>query len=180
MRKVEINDIEKELINLSTNKNEDCIYCIHENPLVFRSKNNDVNDEYCIKNNIQICNSFNMGGTIVANTGDIDIAIFKKEGWDIGRNLLQFLCEKLRTYIPNIKVDGNDIITDEKYKVISNASINVGERYIYTCVHISFNPNIELIKNTCNKPMVKIPKGLNSYNISQNYILNIISQFLQL
>ena len=76
------------------------------------------------------------------------------------------------------KINGNDIIIDELYKVISYASINVGDRIIYTCVHISMNANIEHIKNICRKSMSKIPKGLNYYNVYDYEILNILKNNL--
>lgn len=178
MRKVEVKDIEKELMKLIIPRNEDCIYCIHDKPLVFKSKEGIINEEYCKENNLDICNSFNMGGIIVANTGDINMAIMKDEGWEVGKNLLNDLAVELVKFIPNIKVDNNDIIVDDKYKVISYASINANNRLIYTCVHISMNPNIDHISNVCMKPMFKIPKGLNDFGITADEIINIINKII--
>ncbi len=174
MRKIKVSDIEKELTGLSVNKKEDCIYCVHEKPLVFKSKNNDINEEYCLLHQINVCNSFNMGGTIVANTCDIDLAIFKKDGWNEGKHLLRLLLKELKPSIPNIEIKGNDLIIDGLFKIASYASINVGNNYIYTAVHISQNPNIELIKNICLKPMNKIPKGLSEYGLSTGEVLDIV------
>lgn len=178
MRKVLVEDIEKELTSLIQNKTEDSIYCVHVNPLVFKSKHGLINEECCYKNNIPICNSFNMGGIIVANSGDMDIAIIKQEGWNVGRELLVWLKEKLKNKIPDISIDKNDIIADGKYKLISYASINANNRLIYTCIHVSFNPDINLIENICVKPMSKIPKGLTSYKITIEEIKNFIDEFL--
>ena len=174
MRKIEVSEIEKELNYLITNEIEDVMYCIHKKPLVFRSASNDVADDYCIQNNIDVCKSFNMGGTIVANTGDIDMAILLREGWNIGKYFLQHIKKILENKISDLTIDGNDLLVDNKYKIVSYASINAKNRLIYTCVHISLNPDIELINNICRKTMSKIPKGLTDFNISTNNMEEII------
>lgn len=179
MRKVLVKDIETELTNLIKNEIEDVIYCIHEQPLVFKSKQAEINNEYCSKNNFEICNSFNMGGIIVANSGDIDMAIMKKDGWKVGENLLAYLKDKLQNKIPNIVIDKNDLLVDGKYKIISYASINANNRLVYTCVHISFNPDINAIENICIKPMTKIPKGLSDYGITRDEIINVIESYIE-
>ena len=110
MRKIEVSEIEKELNYLITNEIEDVMYCIHKKPLVFRSASNDVADDYCIQNNIDVCKSFNMGGTIVANTGDIDMAILLREGWNIGKYFLQHIKKILENKISDLTIDGNDCV----------------------------------------------------------------------
>lgn len=178
MREIQTNDIQRELTYLAQTKTEDVIYCIYDKPVVFRSMNNDVNVKYCIDNNITIIDTGNMGGTIVANTGDMGLAILKKEGWTIGIDTLNLLCEKFKDRIPNLRVDGNDLIGEENYKLTSYASFNVGDRVIYTIVAISINPNIEDIVNICTKPMNKIPKGLSEYGISREEIVDFIKSNL--
>lgn len=177
MREVNQNDIEKELTNLINNRIEDCIYVVHKNPLVFKSKYGELNEEYCSEKNINICNSFNMGGIIVANVDDIDVGITKEEGWRVGKELLEFLKTSLEKLIPNkISIDNNDLIIDDKYKVISYASINSNNRLIYTCVHISFNPDIELINNVCLKKMIKIPRGLSDFGITREEVIYFLEE----
>ena len=175
---VNFQNIESAIQECIANKIDDAIYHIHKQPLVFASKSNDVNYEYCQSHNIDVISSFNMGGTIVSNTGDIDMAIFKQDGWDVGRTLLTKIYEWLANKNINAKVMGNDIIVDEKYKVVSFASINTGDKFIYTCVHISFNPNVELIGNICSKEMIKVPKALTEYGITQQQIIDFIKEVL--
>lgn len=178
MREVEVKDIEKELTNLISTRTEDCIYCIHQNPLVFKSREGEINYDYCTRKGISICNSFNMGGIIVANTGDLNMAIMKDEGWRVGENILHSLREKLLPIIPNLEISNNDLLVDGKYKIISYASVNANNRLIYTCFHISLNPDIEAIKNICIKPMNKIPKGLSDFGITRDEIINFIQTSL--
>lgn len=175
MREIQTNEIQRELVSLTMSKTEDAIYCIYDRPVVFRSTTNDVNDYYCEQNNMLIINTGNMGGTIVANTGDIGVAILKKEGWTVGADTLNQLCEKLKDRTPNLRVDGNDLIGEENFKLTSYASFNVGNRVIYTIIAISINPNIEDIVNICSKPMNKIPKGLSDYGIAREEIVDFIN-----
>ena len=179
MRRVEVKDIEKELLNLFSTKQEDIIWCIHESPLVFKSKLAQLDEVWCKKHNIAICNSFNFGGTIVSDTDDINSAVMRKNGWTVGDSVLEFFKIKLSNIIPDLSINDNDLLYQGKYKMISYASINVGEEFIYTCLHISFNPNIELIKNICTKPMNKIPMGLASFGIKHQDIVDILQEWEQ-
>ena len=179
MREVLVKNIEKELTNLIENKLEDCIYCIHKSPLVFKSKQGEINADYCTQKNVAICNSFNMGGIIVANEGDMDMAIMKQEGWDTGRDLLIVLKEKLKERIPNLSIDENDLLVDGKYKIISYASVNANDRLIYTCVHVSMKPDLEMIKYICVKPMNKIPKGLSDYGFTLEEIKTLFAEVIK-
>lgn len=178
MREVLVKDIEKELTNLIATKTEDCIYCIHEQPLVFKSKQGEINQDYCNEHGINICQSFNMGGIIVANAGDVDMAILKEEGWDVGEKVLAAVKEAFKDRIPNLSIDSNDLLSEGKYKIMSYASINANNKLIYTCFHISFNPDIEAIKNICVKPMNKIPKGFNAFDITREEILVFLEKLL--
>ena len=178
MIKFNAEDVEKETIRVLTNKIDNYVaYCIHETDWVWTSKNSQINQDYCVANNVGMSFSFNMGGTIVASKGDVDIALFKTDGWKIGENALLHLKENLQRIIPNIDISGNDLLIDGKYKVASYASINAGDNLIYTVLHISINPNVDLIANICTKPMIKIPRGLSEYGVSNMDIVKIMTDF---
>lgn len=176
MRKVLVKDITNELNEHIQNKIEETIYCIHDQPLVFVSKTNEINYEELEKSNVIVCPSQNFGGTIVASAGDMDMAIFKLNGWRVGSEFLKNIKEKFDKYIPNLSIDKNDLIAEGKYKLISYASVNAGDNLIYTCVHISFNPNVELINKICSKPMKKIPKSLKDYGLTTNMLEQILQE----
>lgn len=175
MRKVLVKDITNELNEHIQNKIEETIYCIHEAPLVFVSKTNEINYKELEKSNVIVCPSQNFGGTIVASAGDMDMAIFKFNGWHVGSEFLKNIKEKLDKYIPNLSIDKNDLIAEGKYKLISYASVNAGNNLIYTCVHISFNPNVELINKICSKPMKKTPRGLYRYGITNEIMETLLN-----
>lgn len=167
MKYFEANEVHGETLRvLKERPNPYVAYTIHKDNWVYSSNLNQTNKDYCKENNINLSESYNMGGTIVASKGDIDIALFKIDGWDIGKNLLKRVKEYLDTKIENVSINNNDLLIDNKYKVMSYASINAGDRYIYVVVHISINPDKELINKICNKEMIKIPRGLGDYGVT--------------
>lgn len=176
MKKINYNELENELDTRIANKIEGGVYLIHNELLVILSKILDANLNYIKQSNYNVWNSRNFGGTIVAFPNDIDIGILKKDGFDLGKNILIFLKEKLSKYIVNLEIIGNDLLVDNKYKVVSFASTNAGDNYIYTVVHISLNPNVEIISKVCTKEMKKIPKGLSDYGLTTELIEEILQE----
>lgn len=176
MKKIDLNKLENELVSRLKGKIEGGVYLIHSNPLVIVSNSHEINDEYVRQTGFAVWNSRNFGGTIVAFPGDIDIGILKKDGFSVGKEFLQSMINKLSLLIQNIEIIGNDIIIDGKYKTISYASINVGDNYVYTVIHISLNPNVEIIKKICTKQMIKIPKGLIDYGLTTEDLEEILKE----
>lgn len=177
MRKVEVKDIEQELLYLFENKKEDIIWCVHERPLAFKSRLAQIDEKYCREQGVGICNSFNFGGTIVVDKGDINLAVTRHGGWNIGHEILQYILDRLKDRIPNLSISNNDLLYQEKYKLISFASINVGDGFIYSCWNITINPNIEMINNICTKEMIKIPKSLEDFGVTGEEIIKIFEDW---
>lgn len=159
-------------------KKKECfVYGIPDNNYVFTGTTNTCDCEYCEKNNIKLLPIPNEGGVIVLSEGDVEIGIFKYNGWKVCERFMKLLCEKLKEKIPNIEVVGNDLVIDGKYKCVGSSSRNLGDvknPYIYTALHISLNVDLELIKHICKKPMNKIPKGISEYGYTTEEIKNII------
>lgn len=176
MKKINYNELENELVTRINNKINGGVYLIHNEPLIILSNIPDANFDYIEQSNFNVWNSRNFGGTIVAFPNDIDVGILKKDGFNLGKNILIFLKEKLSKYIVNLEIVGNDLLVDNKYKVISYASTNAGDNYIYTVVHISLNPNVEIISKVCTKEMKKIPKGLSDYGLTTELIEEMLQE----
>ena len=158
------------------NKEEVFLYGCTQYPVVLKGQG-DIDEQYCKNNNIEIYSSFNAGGTIIMDKGDIDIVILKEKGWDIGKYLGEQILQYLQAKAINVSLEGNDILVDGIYKVASYSSINLGDAinpYIYTAGHISINPNLEMIKCICKKEMVKIPKGLGEYGITTEEMVALV------
>lgn len=160
------------------NKEEVFLYGCTQHPVVLKGQG-DIDEQYCKDNNIEVYSSFNAGGTIIMDKGDVDIVVLKEKGWDIGKYLGDNILQYLKNKGLNVENNGNDILVDGTYKVASYSSINLGDainHYIYTAGHISINPNLEMIKCICKKEMVKIPKGLSEYGITTEEIVDLVTK----
>lgn len=163
------------------NKKQCFVYGIPDKTYVFKGTDDMCDCNYCINNNIEILSIPNGGGAIVLNSGDVEIGIFKDNGWNIINDFMDALCEKLKQKILNVKVVGNDLIIDEKYKCCGSSSRNLGDAknpYIYTAIHISLAVNLDLIGYICKKEMVKIPKGLKDWGISTPDVLKMVFEII--
>lgn len=161
-----------------SNKIERVLIGVADNFVVLRG-NNCINEQYCKDNNIEIYNSQHTGGCIVLGDGDVEFNVFRYDGWDDCNNLRLLVFDFLKQKIPTLAMDNNDFIVDGKYKVASCSSINAGDGFIYTGFHFSVNVNLEHIKNICQKPMVKTPKGLSDYGVTSNQIIEFLSSLLK-
>ena len=162
------------------NKKEIAYGGIGDEEIVLTGRNNKINDEYCVCNSIRVENTFNEGGTIVVQDGDIEFGFFKFNGFDNGLEVMKKICLHLKeTLGDRITIDNNDLLVDGKYKVASYSSVNVGDRLIYTGFHISMSANVEHICNICLKEMIKVPKGLSEYGIDVNELYEFIEKLLK-
>lgn len=160
-----------------SNRKQCFVYGIPDDNYVFQGTTTACDCDYCEKNNIKLLPIPNEGGVIVLSKGDVEIGVFKDNGWDVCNNYMKALCNRLREKVPNIEVLDNDLVIDGKYKCAGSSSRNLGDArnpYIYTAVHISLNVNLDLINHICKKEMVKIPKGLGDYGYTTEEIKNII------
>lgn len=146
---------------------------------VFVGTNTNLNKNFCLKNNIELLEFPNEGGVIVVSEGDFDIGFISK---DINNNFNYNFATKIKEYLNkkglDAKFDGNDLILNEKYKCGSFSSRRLGNM-LYSAFHISINVDLQMIKNICTKPMVKIPKGLSSYGISTEEIKILFLNFME-
>lgn len=144
-------------------------------PLVHLGSDNDINERYCIANNIPIFRVQRTGGAIVSNVGDFEFVIVdpktnKTKMPPLFSKLIHVLVSK-NLYV---EIENNDILVDG-YKVASWAYKDV-QGGIYTAMHISMSVNMESIKNICKKEMKKVPKGLNDFGVYEEDILKILEE----
>lgn len=162
-----------------SNRKQCFVYGIPDNNYVFPGTNNIIDEKFCTSRDVKLLPIPNQGGVIVLSKGDVEIGIFKDNGWDVCENYMKALCDKLKEKVTNIEVDGNDLIIDRKYKCVGSSSRNLGDAknpYIYTAIHISLSVDLELIQHICKKEMVKIPKGLGDYGITTEEIVDLVTK----
>ena len=68
--------------NAIINKREIAYGGIGDEEIVLTGKNNAINEEYCVSNNIRVEHTANEGGTMVVQDGDIEFGFFKFNGFD--------------------------------------------------------------------------------------------------
>ena len=151
---------------------------------IHESQSKDYNLEYCIEHNIPILHSNRVGGTIVAKANDIDF-FYVMENNNVPDEIVKILY-----YLRNVKhlnadlsespdYIGRDILIDDIYKVATFTNSQQGDGSFFSAGHISMSVDLEAIKNICLKPMKKIPKGLSEYGITQEEIINLIENDIE-
>ena len=157
---------------------KECIvYGVPDDNYIYVGRGNTINEDFAKKHNVKVLEIPNEGGTIVISKGDVDIGIFRYNGFGDGQNISNKILKHLKEKIPNIELFNNDfsIKDDDKiYKLGSYSSRDLGDRYVYTAIHLSININLELIKGICKKEMVKIPKALSEYGITTEEMISEI------
>lgn len=177
MKKIEFKEYVKQLPAF-LQKQEEQLYYVYGDKSYVLSNGTPFNQEYCIENDIDIIMTNHKGGTIVSSEKDIYIAFISPHQNNFGTRLCKYAIEKLKGKNINLDIVGNDILADGQYKVMASMKTRIGDMY-YSAVGFFLEPDIELIKKICLKPMVKIPKGLNDYGITTDDIIEIVSTFTQ-
>lgn len=148
--------------------------------VVLKGRNGTPNYEYIKEHNMKVFELQTAGGNIVLHKGDVGIAI-------VGE--YQYVHDRANEFLNNFKLfleskglvvskDNNDVLANG-YKVCS-FSANYIKQYDWTFFTFGFSINVDLnlIKNICNKPMVKIPKGLSEFGITQEQVLVWLENWL--
>lgn len=165
--------------NYFNDKKEHFTLIIQEDDEVTYGIEKECNINYCLENNIPCSNRYDGGGTIVHAKGCIGfnyIYSHNKYKDFISTIFVRDLYNYFKEKGLNVELNKNDILIDG-YKVVSSAEINLKPDYRWcSCsVLISMNQNLNLINKVCLKPMIKIPKALNEFNITTEEMLNFIN-----
>ena len=173
MRRIEMNEIVNELSTLMANDKEEVLYCLTDDTYIFKGLDGGINPEY-ENGDYKVFNLGQRGGTIIGSKGDIQMALFKYEGWNQAKTYVEKMLEYLKEKGLNASIAENDILIDDKYKVISYGSRDIGNRKIFATIQISINADPELINNISAKPMTKIPRGLSYYGVTTEEMEKVI------
>lgn len=151
------------------------LYGVLDSKFAIVHREYQVDKETCEELGYEIVESFNNGGTIVADNGDILIGHFAEpnNGWY--DRFIEYFLDWLKAKGLNAKFENNDILVDG-YKVCGMCITRYG-RIDYTGGIISMNVNLDHIKAICKKPMVKVPKGLSEYGITTEEVETMFLEF---
>jgi hypothetical protein len=156
-------------------KDEKIILGISTGLIVAMGDGIKANEQYCKDNNIPILPFPNSGGCIVIYPDDLVFGLLTKNvTTDFVPRFLQNFAKWLCNQGLNAAFTGNDILIDGQYKVASGSLTAFGNDFAYAPVHISMQVNLEQIRGICNKPMVKIPRGLEDYGFTPYEIRDVV------
>ena len=158
MRIIKFNNYIEEMPKLIENHNETVIVESNSPCILYGA------DEFNNPNLLPTYNTHNFGGVIVNFDTDVCVVHCEINGYAFGDSLMNNLVAWLKSKNINAYRDNNDLLVDG-YKVASYVSSNCNG-VIYSAAHISVKVVLDDIKAICTKPMIKTPKGLSEYGIT--------------
>ncbi len=121
-----------------------------------------------------------LGGTIVSFAGDFNLCLIT---WGdryptFGIDCINIVAEMLSDRGVTTELDNNDLIANGK-KVASWAKATLISGYVQTVAHFSINVDVDLVKQICVKPMLKVPGSLGIYGIDAEMICEKVLDLLK-
>ena len=152
-------------------------YVVVERPVAIVHRTYQVDTDECEDLGYEVVESYNNGGTIISNAGDVLIGHFAEldNGWR--DRFATYFLGWLKAKGLNADYVSNDIVVDG-YKVCGLCITRYG-RIDYTGGIIGINTNLDHIKAICKKPMVKVPKGLSEYGITTEEVEQMFLAFCE-
>lgn len=154
---------------------------VHKETEISYGWDEDFNKEYCDEHHIPYRALNRDGGTIVCFKGNIGVGfIYENQKYKCSMlaKLLDDLCKYFKQKGLDATRSNNDILIDG-FKTASGSDYNLPPDYkwTYETIQISINSDLDVIKNVCLKPMVKIPKALSDYGITTQEMLDFIDNW---
>ena len=170
-------EYEKTFLEAKTNQT---VIIVLDNTEVIYGANGSCNVNWCKENNIPCYHKEKLqgGGCIVGVKGNIFLDIKRKSNG--GRCLSDIFSEAFCQYLigkglTSVRTDNNDILVDG-YKVASGCESTV-DGWQYMGFQISINQDKDVIEHACNKPMIKVPKGLGEYGITNAEVVAFCKEY---
>lgn len=126
--------------------------------------------------NLPTYNTHNRGGVIVNFDSDLCVVHYGINDYAFGDILMDFLVAYFKSLNLNAIRDNNDVLVDG-YKVASFMNANI-EEVVYTAAHISIEVDLSIIQEVCEKPMIKVPKGLRDYGVTQSELIDLLHKVI--
>lgn len=170
--------VEQEDKFLSSTNDETAIIVLKQTEAIYGA-DDSCNTEWCCKNNVPFIHQSKLqtGGCIIGVKGNI---FFDIKRFNTNYNISDKFAIALKDYfiskgLNSARCDNNDVLIDD-FKVASGCE-HIENGYHYMGYQISIYQDIETIKHACNKPMIKIPKGLNEYGITTEEMVEFCKKY---
>lgn len=167
----------REVHKIIVNQKHCIAWGIQDTGVVLVPKVGVVDEQLCYNMGYMVYESFNIGGVILTNAGDFEIAHFGAfdNGW-VNR-CADSLADWLKEKGLNAEHKDNDVLVDN-YKVCGTCVTRYGN-IDYTGIHVGINTKLEDVKKICTKPMVKVPKGLSEFGIATEEVKDWFLSFCE-
>ena len=152
-------------------------YVVIESPVAIVHRKTQVDEAICKELGYEIVESYNNGGTILANPGDIIFSHLAEPGNGWLLRFKDYFVNWLKTNELNAVCEDNDILVDG-YKVCGLCITRYG-RIDFSSAILAVNTNLDHIKQICRKPMKKVPKGLMDYGITTEEVEQMFLDFCE-
>lgn len=172
-----VKDVEPNV--LKEDKEETSIIVLDKTEVLYCKEGTCFTD-YCEENKIPYVQQsiFKNPGCIVGVKGNIFLGVKRKiKPIPFSIKFVRELCRYFHKKGLKVRTNGNDVLIDN-FKVASGCLVPV-KGYYYMGFQISINQDLELIKKVCNKPMVKIPKGLGEYGITTEEMVEFCENYFE-
>ena len=150
-------------------------YVIIERPVAIVHRKTQVDEIICNELGYEIVESYNNGGAILANKGDVIFSHLDVPNNKWLSKFATYFTEWLKAKGLNAEYLDNDILVDG-YKVCGLCITRYG-RIDFSSAILGVNTNLEHIKAICRKPMRKVPKGLSEYGITTEEVEQMFLDF---
>ena len=173
---IEFINNEEEFLN---SPNDETVIVVLNQTEAIYGADDSCNTKWCEDNNIPYAHQGKLqgGGCIIGVKGNIFIDIKRKcDGECLSDKFSKVLAKYFKDKgLESVRCDNNDVLIDG-FKVASGCETN-HNGFKYMGYQISINQDIETIKHACNKPMIKIPKGLGDYGITTDEMKQLCEKY---
>lgn len=152
-------------------------YVVIERPVAIVHRKYQVDEDTCKALGYEIVESYNNGGTILANQGDIIFSHLDAPENKWLNRFADYFLNWLKAKGLNAVYEDNDILIDG-YKVCGLCITRYG-RIDFSSAILAVNTNLDHIKAICKKPMKKVPKGLSEYGITTAEVEQMFLDFCE-
>lgn len=152
-------------------------YIVIESPIAIVHRKTQVDEATCAELGYFVYESYNNGGTILGNSGDIMFSHVAEpdNGWIY--RFAEHFANWLKGKGLNAEFIDNDVLVDG-CKVCGICVTRYG-RVDFSSGFIGINTNLDHIKAICRKPMKKVPKGLSDYGITTEEVEQMFLEFCE-
>lgn len=139
--------------------------------------NQPLNYDLCEELGVRVVDLKYNGGTILGSEKDLSIIMVFPQDSEMNHELIiNKIAEIIGNYIPNVTVDGNDILVNGDK--ISGSMVRIICGSFVWAAQISFEDYSDYIAKLCDKPQVKKPTFIDSSVLTRDQLEEEILQWL--